>query len=302
MQYNKQWISFEDQANKLISRGLIADKGKLVKVLQSVNYYRFTGYLYPFRQKNSENFLSDITLEKIWDLYKFDRRLRIILLEAIERIEISFRTQVVYLFAEKCGTFGYLKKSNFPNLTSKEYKNLIKGIRKETFRKRGKSSKSKENFVVNFFNKYGRKHNDLPIWILIEIVSFGTTHTLFKGLPDELIKKIASHYKIADKLLLSWIRSLHSMRNICAHHSILFNRVLGYKPLIPAKNKFPKWHNPTTVSNQKVFSIIMICNYFMQEIASQSKWKYRLNELANEFPSIELGAYGFPTNWEDFLK
>ncbi len=48
MGYDKEALSFEDQADKILGRYLVADKEKLIEYLKNVNYYRFSGYLYPF--------------------------------------------------------------------------------------------------------------------------------------------------------------------------------------------------------------------------------------------------------------
>src|SRR6266508_2779501 len=97
MEYPKQALTFEQQADLLISRGLIADRNLLINRLRSVNYYRFSGYLYPFRNSD-DTFHSGTTFEKVWRHYTFDRRLRVIVMDAIERVEVAVRTQTVYHF------------------------------------------------------------------------------------------------------------------------------------------------------------------------------------------------------------
>ena len=120
MQYTKPHLSFEDQADRLIQRGLIVrDKQQLIQILKQVSYYRLSAYWYPFREKDEQgkikdNLCTEITLERVWDHYRFDRRLRVLFVDAIERIEIALRTQLVYLYTEKHSPFDYVKPSSFP--------------------------------------------------------------------------------------------------------------------------------------------------------------------------------------------
>jgi len=298
MLYDKPWLSLEEQASKLINRGLIANKDELVEKLRSVNYYRLTGYLYPYRNIASDNFKSATTFDEIWCQYRFDRRLRILILDSIERIEISIRTQLIYLFTEKHDSFGYIEKKNFPNLDDKQFQKLKENIDFETDRCRNLKSKTQEDFVLHFFNKYGDHHNTLPLWMLGEVISFGTMHTFFKGVSDDIKKAIASYYKIPDAVLISWVSCLHSIRNLCAHHARLYNRTIGYKPYLPSNvTKYSQWHTPIKINNSRIFVIIMICKYLMDIIIPKSQWKYRFESLIKEFSEINLYNYGFPNDW-----
>ncbi len=127
MIYAKQELTVEGQADQLIARGLIADRDELIGRLTVVNYYRLSGYLYPFRIQDAsgnltDTFASGTTMDMIWRRYNFDRRLRIILLDAIERIEVAVRTRLVYHFVhfsnaagQTLGPFGHLDPRNLPN-------------------------------------------------------------------------------------------------------------------------------------------------------------------------------------------
>ncbi|KJJ83613.1 Abi family protein [Candidatus Omnitrophus magneticus] len=106
MIYDKPHLSFHEQADQLIQRGLIAHRDSLIESLKHINYYSFTGYLYPFRKKD-DNFIEGTTFEKILFHYKFDSQLRVLIMEAIDRIEISIRTKLIYILADNFGAFGY---------------------------------------------------------------------------------------------------------------------------------------------------------------------------------------------------
>ena len=291
MRYDKPPLSFEEQADRLIDRGLVADKALLISRLKNVNYYRLSGYLYPYRQDN-DNFKLGTTFEKVWQHYAFDRHLRLMVMDAIERIEISLRTQLIYIFAHETKSFGYFDIETYPNQTVEEYTRLLQTIAREVKR-------SKEKFVEHFSNKYGDMHKILPIWMSGEIVSFGCTLTMYRGVSDKIKQNIASHYGISDEVLSSWLKTINVIRNICAHHSRLWNRILGVKPFIPRKNKYPEWHDPVKIVQDRIFGVLTIFSYLLKIIAPQSKWKSRFLNLLDEYPEISRWSMGIPDNWKE---
>jgi len=274
-----------------LSRGLTGDKDVIVTRLRAVSYYRLSGYWYPFR--NSDGTIRAGTdIDKIWQRYVFDRRLRMLVMDAIERVEVAVRTDVVYNFSHKYGSFAYQDNTNLPHLSHVQHKKFLSFIEKETRR-------SKEVFVSHFKEKYGDQHPWLPLWMATEIMTFGGLLTLFRGLDATIKKDIAKQYGVADTVLYSWLRALNGIRNVCAHHGRLWNRELGYKPVIPRERKHPQWHDPVKVENNRVFCILSILQYLVTQIAPQSNWQGRLDELLAEYPQIPLIPMGFPENWRE---
>jgi len=86
MEYSKNPLTYDEQADLLISRGLQVDREYLIQILKNVNYYRLTGYLYPFRKNFGEKdeFLEDTSFSTVWRHYTFDRQIKLLLLDAIE--------------------------------------------------------------------------------------------------------------------------------------------------------------------------------------------------------------------------
>ena len=120
MRYTKPPLTLEQQADLLIFRGLLAEKSELIDKLQAVNYYRLSGYWFPFIDLD-DSFKKETTLEAIWQRYTFDRQLRLLVLDAIERVEISVRTQIVYRHCHKYGPFGYSDKNKLPKINQPDY-------------------------------------------------------------------------------------------------------------------------------------------------------------------------------------
>ncbi len=291
MRFEKPPLSFEEQAALLLSRGLVADPLELVDTLHHVNYYRLSGYLYPFREPD-ETYRPGTTLDTVWRRYTFDRRLRLMVLDAIERVEVAVRTQLVYEHVHRYGPFGYTDPDNLPKLDSQRHRLFLTRVGDETAR-------SKEVFVKHFKAKYGDQHTYLPLWMVSEIIPYGVLFTLFSGVEPDIKRAISRAYAIPDKVLSSWLGVLNMVRNICAHHGRLWNRELGVKPLIPNPNKHPQWHCPHTIPNSRVFAVLTILKYLIGITAPKSHWPDRVRELLDEYKDIPRRPMGFIENMDE---
>jgi len=294
MRYPKLPLSFEQQADRLLERGLIADRDQLTHCLTEVNYYRLSAYWYPFRLPASDSLKPETSLDIIWDRYVFDRQLRVLTMDAIERAEISIRTRLINLFTLQYGAFGHIDRKNLPNLSVENHRKFMGKIRNE-------ETRSKEEFIAHYHGKY-TSETDLPLWIAAELMDFGTMFTLYRGVEASIKQDVALAYGISDRVLKSWLTSLNTIRNSCAHHSRLWNRTLGTPIMIPRKNKHPDWHAPVdiTLSDRRVFGVLSVLHYMLRGIAPQSGWKGRLTYLLEtKHPQIPIHNMGFPDNWKN---
>ena len=296
MPYTKPAKTLEEQADLLLSRGMIADRDLLIQRLESVNYYRLSGYWYPFRI-NHQNFRydyfeRDTHFDTIWKIYVFDRQLRVLVMDAIERIEVAVRTKLAYHHGLDYGSFAYMHDpKSVPNLGKTDHPRFICTVVGETVR-------SKDTFVNHFKEKYGTDHLVLPIWMGTEIMSFGTVRTFLRGVPDNINAEVASLFGMPRTIFNSWFLTLSTVRNICAHHGRLWNREIGTKPLLPREKHYPGWHILDSKNQGKVFAVLTICNHCLKCIAPQSKWVERMHALLAKYPEIPRGNMGFPPNWE----
>jgi abortive infection bacteriophage resistance protein len=287
MNYLKPALTFEQQADRLIRRGLEADKDRLINCLKSVNYYRFSGYLVPFKQPD-DNYAPGTRLTDVWNLYRFDRRFRLLVLDGIERFEIGVRTRLVYELVHRYGPFCYTNRDYLPQLNDHEFNDFLRIVNEQTIR-------SREIFVSHFKTKYSEPY--LPLWMAAEVMSFGAFFTLYNGADHNVQSQVGKGFGVSDIVLKSWIGSINVVRNFCAHHSRLWNRQLGYKPKIPAKDI--QWQSPVVISNERIFGILTILKYTMATVAPQSNWKSRLRNFLAENLNVPIRSMGFPSNWED---
>lgn len=200
MKYSKPAKTFEEQADLLIKRGLIADRDRLIRKLKNVNYYRLSGYLFPYKDKD-ENFIDGTDFSKIWRTYNFDRKLRLLVFDAIERIEVKARTLAAYHLAHDKEPFSYKEKETFPRL-GVDFENWLENISHEY-------NRNQELFNKHFKKKYGKYHTLPPIWISVEIMSFGDIVRIFKSYDSSLSKKFAKEIHIPDRVLESSHDSSH---------------------------------------------------------------------------------------------
>lgn len=284
--YKKPFLSYDKQAQQLIKRGLIAEKPKLIKVLKNIGYYRFTGYLHIFKLEN-ENYTKGITLEQIYDIYRFDRQLRFLVIDAIERFEIHIRTSIVHILSEKYGAFGYMERKTLKGMDEKTYYRFINKCISNYER-------SQEDFIKHFKHKYGKCHILPPYWMLGNIFDFGMIYTLYKGADLDTRRKVASYLNIDAKTLSTWLRTVNTIRNICAHHSRLWNRTFG-SPRLPEGKEWDEIGR----QNKKIFPILSVLKYSLYIIAPDTTWHQKFNNLLNDFPDIDLSLMGFPENWKE---
>jgi abortive infection bacteriophage resistance protein len=195
-EYTKTWLSLDEQVGKLASRGVeMPDVEKSRPLLKAVGYYRLTGYLYPLRE--SERYADDdgrfkvrvlngyragTSLDYAAELIDFDRRLRMLVLEGIERIEVSFRMQLGYVLGKR-SAFAHLDSSNFVSaftaertidgdITASSHQQWIQRVK-------ARQAESDEAFVAHFRDKYD---GQMPIWVLTEILELGQLSRLYSGL------------------------------------------------------------------------------------------------------------------------
>ena len=301
MKFEKVWLSFDEQADLLMKeRGLIADRANLIRHLKEVGYYRLSGYWYIFKRCNAagavdptdERFVEGTTFEEIWGLYTFDRQLRLVALDAIERVEIYFRTQLAYELAKETGAFGYLDKRNLPRLNKDDYSNFVSHCKSEYAR-------SREPFVLHFKKKYGDAEPMPPYWIMVNIMDFGTMLRLYRGASIEIRNRIANRIGVSARVLESWLITLNTARNICAHHGRLWNRGFGTRPTIPTVKKYPEWHEPFEIRSDNLLGVLTILSFLLERVAPDTSWRTKLFKLLETRTVADFNRMGFAEGWQE---
>ena len=298
--FKKQPLSHMEMLNLLKKRGLhCPDENRVLRHLSHVSYYRLSGYTRNFYQDPSAKeplFIPGTTYDDVWNLYVFDRELRLLTLDAIERIEVSGRT---VLSDQLCvgdanielpfGSHWFMEDDFYHN---KGYKTkFISIIKEET----GKSDPLRRNLSTEHYYTCYDYPELPPFWIVAESLSMGKWTYALSKMNQKAQKLISDQYKINSLLFVSWISSIAWTRNVCAHHSILWNRFIKRAPKVPQKQLrlCPDFSN----SNTSFFATACICQYFLNNISTNSTWGKRLFELFQKYPSIDISKMGFPAGW-----
>ena len=298
MQYTKPPLNFEDQAALLLRRGLQdIEKPELVEFLHMVNYYRLSGYLYTFKSTDpitgDECFVPGTSFIVVKQRYEFDRSLRLLLMNAIERIEVAIlRTQLVEAHALMYGPFGYTSIKNYnPHFSNQSFSKLIKDIQRD-------EKGSREEFIKRYRSKYNSEPY-LPLWMATELMSFGQSFTLYRNSDMKLKRTVAGKYGLLPVIFDSWLHTLNYVRNACAHHVRLWNRPIPIAPKIPDKKNYPDWYIPVAINNSRIFSVLTICQYLLNQLNLDGSWKNTIIELLAANPHVPANVMGFPMNWQD---
>ena len=278
--FNKSPLSCDEHISLLKQRNLIISNENYAKhKLSIINYYRLSAYFRPFYVRDEELFKNNTTFENIIKLYYFDKKLRKIIFDKLENIEVFFRTKIIEVICEN-DAFGYLTMLN-----ENKKEEILEKVNKEL-------NRSKEVFVNHFKNKYTNEH--FPIWMIVETISFSLLSMLFKNLDEESKIKVANDLDLPVDVLESWIHNLVYIRNICAHHSRIWNRILSIRPKVPRRKEEFQGLN-----NKKIFFSLCVIQYFLNYIdEEENSLKNELQNLFSEYPQIKKRNMGFPDNWE----
>ena len=284
----KEPIVFEDQVEKLREHGcIVADDASSIEFLKSVNYYRFSAYFLPFRDELREDkrYIAGTTFEQVKGIYEFDKKLRAILFEAIEEIEIRIRTAVAYYHAHKHGALGYLDETTFND--KHQHSRFLEQFESE------KEHNAKALFVRHHI---ANRDGEFPIWVAVELFTLGMLSHFVSDLLDDDANQVARHFNTGRFYLKSWVITLSVLRNICAHYGRLYYVNFTSTPKIPNKLNF----SPTG----KLFDQILMLKLLSP---SKAQWNAKiLPQIAALFENyknyIVPDHIGFPLNWEDLLR
>lgn len=296
MIYDKIPISIDDQINRLKGRGLIiSDTDAAKHALSHISYYRLVGYWYPmYEDKVAHTFKTNSKFEDVLALYKFDHALRMILFDAIEKIEISLRTKLVYHLSHECDPWWFQDHQLFAD---------IPALSKTLFALQEEVERSKDTFMKEHRKKYKDDKRFPPAWKTLELTSFGGLSKLYGNLKNTISSKdtIAKEFGAVNHTFLpSWLQSIAQIRNLCAHHARLWNKNLPGTVKLLSKAPYP-WLNdiPKQHEFQQLYVHICLMKYLLNIIHPTNMLKEELEDLLKKYPSVDHKALGLKDNWQN---
>lgn len=281
IKYNKPALSVEKQIELLKSRGLIInDEDYATSILSNITYYRLSAYMKFFQKQDL--FKPETTFEDIVYLYNFDKELKSLIFENIRLVEISLRTKICLHMCTNYGSHWFYDKTCYK--TEDDYKKTLeileneKGLKKDTF--------------IKYYSKKYSEPELPPFWMMTEVLSMGDLSKILSRINFKDVKAIAksitAEYYITP-VLTNWTHVLATVRNICAHHSRLWNRELKIKFAEP--QKISEWKKKNIV-NDKVSGICFVISLLLKNHPC-SNFDYELKELFDKYNKIDFSKMGF---------
>lgn len=252
--------------------------------LRKISYDGVSAYFLPFNDSN--RFRLDTRYDQRGGLYIFDRKLRLLVMDAIERVEVATRASITYEIAHAHGPFGHIDAANF----SSEF-NHVKIMEELATEER----RVRETYVAHFRNKC-TKQVRLPIWMATELLLFGAIAMLYKAAHPKIKQRIAADFRVNDQLLASWLHVqsyVHSV--VCSHLKRLWNRELAVKPRFSSRSR--EWLHPVP-NNGRLYAVLAVLRHMFGIVSPNCQWRDRLLSVLDRHPTVLLDAMRFPAAWQ----
>ena len=291
---SKPALSIAQQLQQLKDRNMLfKDEVSATHFLSTISYYRLKGYWWDMQCDIVQHkFHTNTYFETVIERYNFDRHLKLILFDAIERIEIALRTKMIYHMSLRYGALWHLNLSLFAN--TNHHTSSVAIINKEF-------NRSGEIFIRDHKRKYPKI--DAESWKTLEVVSMGCLSKLYKNIKHQLPEKTQIAKEMGLHLhseLSSWLGAIVYVRNIIAHHSRLWSRSMAIRPTDNITNPMYDWLNSpiTEVQKKKPFLIISTLVYLSNKVTPDLHIKDKIIELIRNNPNVPIYKLGFLNNWE----
>jgi abortive infection bacteriophage resistance protein len=293
MKFTKPAIDLDAHIALLRSRGLvIPDEARARHYLRFIGYYRLSGYSLPFQinynADGSHCFLDDVSFDDVLDLYVFDRKLRLLVMDALERIEVAFRAVLSQSMSERHGPHWYTDAALF--VPKYRHDRFLDVLKKDIGDDPAKAA-VRQTFIQHYYDKYGDPALP-PSWMVFEVLSFGTVSQVFKNLLRDQQKPIGKTFGLDGSVLASWLHAITYLRNLAAHHQRLWNRAYTIKPIVA------KQYAAELVDPSRFYAQAVMIEVLLKVVSPDTHWGGRLAELLAEHPKVRADRLGFPADWQ----
>ncbi len=291
--YTKQALNLDQQVQQLRDRGMhVPDEAAARHYLGVINYYRLAAYWLPFEADHATHqFKAGTSFDGVLDRYVFDRELRLLLIDAIERVEVALRTQFCYQMGHRYGPHVLLDASLFQPIAGKSwvYQDSCRQLQRE-------AADSKEAFMQHLVGKYSESLP--PVWATVEIMTLGQLSKWYANLKNSADRNLVARYFDLDEVnLVSFMHHLATVRNLCAHHSRVWNREFTFTFKLPRHRPKAILGSLNPAAPKKLYNTLVLLAYFLDCISPGHQWRQRLVALLAKhvIPKADLG---FPARWQ----
>jgi len=298
--FAKPATTYDEQLAKLTRRGLLIHDSTLARRwLKTVGYYRLAAYWLIFEkptldgQPRNKSFTDNVTFEQIVNLYTFDRELRLLVTEAIERTEIAMRASWTYNMAVEYGSHCYMEPKLF-DFNLKHY-DQISRLAHET-------NRSNETFIKHYKKNYDTPIMP-PIWMVSELMTLGGLSFWMQNTANNRVKqKVARDVGLPNlKTFIGTLQLLSYVRNICAHHGRLWNRKLVKRlpKLTSIRESLVMVADKPNVVDNNMFNTLTVLIYLLKKQSPDTSFATRISALIDSQPDYIREGMGVPLNWKE---
>lgn len=300
MRYQHYPTTIDQQIRLLTDRGIVGEEGLIRRWLMTVGYYRLSAYWLPWElppklgETRSKQFRAGTQFDEIIDIYVFDRKLRLLVMEAIDRFEIAVRARWTNRLSLAHGSHAHMEHSCFSDgfEHTRMYNKLVQT-----------TSASSEVFIDHYRRKYTEPFLP-PLWQVTELMTLGEISMWLKATSDNSLKDaMAKELGLPSKETLeSTLQLLSYVRNICAHHGRLWNRrTVKRAPNIKAFRSDMaveingKQHQPENT----IYNVLVILAKALRHQSPDTSFPFRVRKLVETRDEWQKIAMGFPPDWKN---
>ncbi|WP_166897572.1 Abi family protein [Massilia sp. CCM 8734] len=272
---------------KLLAQNLhVTDEKRALQYLTFIGHYRLKGYWFHLIDPATKQFKPDTTFDMIRDRYEFDREIRALILEAVERLEVAIRTVMCNFLSLEYSPHWYLDSKLFKPLRTFGMGRMLSKIETEVERA------GDRRFIQAYYESYDDPYLP-PSWAMSECVSLGMRSRTYKILRDPSDKRaIAAKFGINQvEVFESWMHTLTVLRNTAAHHDRILHRKLGVAPA-NHKARGIKFND-----NKSAYAALTVAHVLLDAIGFNTTFRQRLIDLQARYDMGMMQELGFPVNW-----
>lgn len=307
--YDKPPLGLDELVSRLADRGLeIPDSGRARRYLQHIGYYRLSPYTIPFQQGGPDHlFRRSTAFDDVLDLYVFDRALRLLVMDALERVEVAVRAALTdHMGTTYNDPHWYTDVAHFQD--SNQHAKFLEGVRRTCDeRLRGTPDTGEDSLVhrsalEHYLTTYGSPELP-PSWLMVETLTIGQLRVTCRNLGQRADKTaVARSIGLTAPLLESWMQTYVRVRNICAHHGRFWNVGLGVYPKVPTSPSVSWLRGEQALperSRKRLYPVLVSLQSVLDSVSPRSSWARRLHELLSTRPRMNLDGMGVPEDWAD---
>lgn len=232
----KAFISYLEAKNMMFK-----DKEKAMNILKHISYYKLKEFGYKFLNHNNK-YYENTYFEDILARFYLDKKLRFILLDIIENIEISVKINLAKILGREgldryMDTTWWIKQGKNYSEIRKKLENKNRAILKED---------NEKMFINKYKNKY--KSENLPILLFIEEITWGELIDILDACDDSILQQLCSIYEIKKTKFISYLSAIRILRNRASHNNNIIDNiyldVYSLKEVVSFIKEFMKSINP----------------------------------------------------------